>query len=54
MKSEFFFFFNFQVNWFTNYNRTVASYMSTIGNVGVDLFTNLHPPKSLYVQVASL
>jgi len=43
-----------EVNWFANYNRGLASYMSSIGNVGLDLFTHLQPPKSLYVQVRCL
>ncbi|XP_071037521.1 DNA replication complex GINS protein PSF1 isoform X2 [Parasteatoda tepidariorum] len=43
-----------EVNWFSSYNRNIASYMSSIGGVGVDLFTNLQPPKSLYIQVRCL
>ncbi|XP_054719563.1 DNA replication complex GINS protein PSF1-like isoform X2 [Uloborus diversus] len=43
-----------EVNWFNTYNRSVASYMTSIGGVGVDLFLNLQPPKSLYIQVRCL
>ncbi|GFY33324.1 DNA replication complex GINS protein PSF1 [Trichonephila clavipes] len=43
-----------EVNWFTAYNRNIASYMSSIGGIGLDLFTNMQPPKSLYIQVRCL
>ncbi|GIY59952.1 DNA replication complex GINS protein PSF1 [Caerostris extrusa] len=40
-----------EVNWFTAYNRNIASYMISIGGgIGLDLFANMQPPKSLYIQ----
>ncbi|XKL66590.1 hypothetical protein PGB90_010010 [Kerria lacca] len=41
--------------WLSNYNKSLASYMRTIGpNGGLNLLQNLKPPKSLYVVVRSL
>ncbi|XP_067133481.1 DNA replication complex GINS protein PSF1-like isoform X2 [Centruroides vittatus] len=44
-----------EMEWFQNYSRIVATYMSTIGGgIGTDLFENLQPPKSLFIQVRCL
>ncbi|KAG8197718.1 hypothetical protein JTE90_001640 [Oedothorax gibbosus] len=43
-----------EVNWFSAYNRNLATYMGSIGGMGVDLFANFQPPKSLYIQVRCL
>jgi len=41
-----------EVKWFTNYNRSLANYMKTIGESGgLDLTQDMKPPKSLYVLV---
>ncbi|CAL1297177.1 unnamed protein product [Larinioides sclopetarius] len=43
-----------EVNWFTSYSRNIVNYMSAIGGSGLDLFTNMQPPKSLFIQVRCL
>ncbi|GBN49456.1 DNA replication complex GINS protein PSF1 [Araneus ventricosus] len=43
-----------KVNWFTSYSRNIVNYMSAIGGSGLDLFTNMQPPKSLFIQVRCL
>lgn len=43
-----------EVAFFVKYNRDLATYMRSIGDGaagGVDLMTDQHPPKSLYVEV---
>lgn len=41
--------------WFSNYCKSLASYMKTIGtDGGLNLFQDLKPPKSLYIEVRSL
>ena len=40
-----------EAQWFQNYNRSLASYMRTIGGEGLDLTQYSSPPKTLYVDV---
>ena len=41
-----------EVAFFGRYSRDLATYMRSIGDgVGLDLMSDLHPPKSLYVEV---
>lgn len=40
-----------EVEWFSRYSRSLASYMRSIGTAGLDLTQHLQPPKSLYVEV---
>jgi len=38
--------------WFAEYNKSVATYMMSIGDgLGIDLTQNTSPPKSLYIEV---
>ena len=43
-----------EVQWFTRYNRSLATYMRSIGSSGLDLTQHLQPPKSLFVEVRCL
>ncbi|XP_071479044.1 DNA replication complex GINS protein PSF1-like [Diadema antillarum] len=43
-----------EVQWFTRYNKSLASYMRTLGENGLDLTQDRSPPKSLYVEVRCL
>lgn len=43
-----------ELQWFTRYNRSLATYMRSIGTAGLDLTQHLQPPKSLYVEVRCL
>ena len=40
--------------WFSNYNRSLAVYMRSIGESGLDLTQHAQPPKNLYIDVRSL
>lgn len=40
--------------WFAKYNRSLATYMRSIGPSGMDLTQYMNPPKSLYVEVRCL
>jgi len=41
-----------QVQWFTDYNKCLATYMRSIGGYGgLDLTQDLRPPKTLYIEV---
>ena len=41
-----------ELAFFTKYNRDLATYMGSVGGgAGVDLLTDQHPPKSLYIEV---
>jgi len=40
-----------QVQWFTEYNKCLATYMRSIGYGGLDLTQDLRPPKTLYIEV---
>jgi len=43
-----------QVQWFTEYNKCLATYMRSIGGCvgGLDLTQDLRPPKTLYIEVS--
>lgn len=43
-----------EIRWFSRYNRSLASYMHSIGREGLDLTQYTTPPKSLYVEVRCL
>ena len=43
-----------EIQWFNQYNRSLASYMRSIGENGLDLTQNIQPPKSLYIEVRCL
>ena len=43
-----------ELQWFTRYNHSLASYMRSIGHSGLDLTQYMHPPKSLYIEVRCL
>lgn len=43
-----------EVEWFSKYSRTLAGYMRSIGEDGVNLAVDLKPPKSLYIEVRCL
>ncbi|ALC42970.1 Psf1 [Drosophila busckii] len=41
-----------EVQLFNNYSKSLASYMRSVGDgQGIDLTSNLRPPKSLYIEV---
>jgi len=40
-----------EVRWYTDYNRSLAKYMTSVGGVGIDLTQNVVPPRSLYIEV---
>lgn len=43
-----------EVQWFHRYNKTLASYMRTIGDGTIDLTHYTSPPKTLYIEVRCL
>ncbi|ESN93628.1 hypothetical protein HELRODRAFT_88492 [Helobdella robusta] len=44
-----------EIQWFTKYNRMLATYMRCIGDHGgLDLTQDTKPPKSLYIEVRCL
>lgn len=43
--------FFFQELWFANYCKSLANYMKSIGDGGLNLAQDMKPPKSLYVEV---
>ena len=43
-----------EIQWFGHYNRSLASYMRSIGDGVLDLTQHTQPPKSLYIYVRSL
>ncbi|XP_029175868.1 DNA replication complex GINS protein PSF1-like isoform X2 [Nylanderia fulva] len=51
---------NAEVQWFQNYNKSLATYMRSIGDdqsgemIGLNLTVNMSPPKMLYVEVKCL
>ncbi|XP_011648205.1 DNA replication complex GINS protein PSF1-like isoform X1 [Pogonomyrmex barbatus] len=46
---------NAEIQWFQNYNKSLATYMRSIGdNHGLNLTMNMSPPKTLYVEVKCL
>ncbi|XP_038075509.1 DNA replication complex GINS protein PSF1-like [Patiria miniata] len=43
-----------EFQWFTKYNKSLASYMRSLGTGGLDLTQDRKPPKSLYIEVRCL
>lgn len=44
---------NAEIQWFHSYNKSLATYMRSIGdNCGLNLTVNMLPPKSLYIEVS--
>lgn len=43
-----------ETEWFSKYSRSLASYMRSIGDEGINLMVDLKPPKSLYIEVRCL
>lgn len=43
-----------EVQWSNRYNRSLATYMRSIGDSGLDLTQCMHPPKSHYIEVRCL
>ena len=41
-----------QVAWFAEYSRSLAGYMRSIGEAGLNLTDDLKPPKQLYIEVS--
>ena len=42
-----------QVAWFADYSRSLAGYMRSIGETGLNLTDDLKPPKQLYIEVST-
>ncbi|XP_002131593.1 DNA replication complex GINS protein PSF1 [Ciona intestinalis] len=40
-----------EIEWFTKYNRALANYMRSLGNGGLDLTQDLHPPQNVHIEV---
>jgi len=41
------------VQWFTEYNKCLATYMRSVGGYGgLDLTQDLRPPKTLYIEAS--
>ncbi|CAK8693829.1 unnamed protein product [Clavelina lepadiformis] len=40
-----------EVQWFSNYNRSLSSYMRSIGPRGLDLTQDLKPPQNVFIEV---
>ncbi|KAL7306496.1 hypothetical protein TKK_0001195 [Trichogramma kaykai] len=40
-----------EAQWFHNYNKSLATYMRTIGEDGLNILNDIQPPKSLYIEV---
>lgn len=43
-----------EVQWFSSYNRLLATYMRSVGGGALDLTLHTTPPKSLYIEVRCL
>lgn len=43
-----------EAQWFARYNRSLAGYMRSVGEDGLDLTQHMRPPKSLYIEVRCL
>ncbi|KAJ8874902.1 hypothetical protein PR048_022792, partial [Dryococelus australis] len=44
-----------QVQWFSSYSKMLATYMGSLGDSsGLNLTQDMHPPKSLYIEVRCL
>ncbi|XP_070771870.1 DNA replication complex GINS protein PSF1 isoform X5 [Enoplosus armatus] len=45
----------FNVQWFTQYKKSLASFMRSLGGgEGLDITQDMKPPKSLYIEVRCL
>ena len=42
---------NPEEQWFNSYNRSLATYMRSIGDKGLNIMKDMVPPKSLYIEV---
>ena len=42
---------NPEISWFQSYNKSLATYMRTIGEDGLNIINDMQPPKSLYIEV---
>ncbi|XP_065176104.1 DNA replication complex GINS protein PSF1-like [Sycon ciliatum] len=40
-----------EIDWFGKYSRSLATYMQSVGDTGVDLTQHLKPPKNLFIEV---
>ncbi|XP_014219234.1 DNA replication complex GINS protein PSF1 [Copidosoma floridanum] len=45
---------NPEVQWFQAYNKSLATFMKSIGEEGLNIVNNVVPPKSLYIEVRCL
>lgn len=43
-----------ETTWFSKYSSSLAKYMRSIGDSGVNLAVDLKPPKSIYIDVRCL
>ncbi|XP_066253934.1 DNA replication complex GINS protein PSF1-like [Euwallacea similis] len=43
-----------EIEWFSKYSRSLAKYMRSLGENGLNLGVNLKPPKALYIEVRCL
>ncbi|XP_050303023.1 DNA replication complex GINS protein PSF1-like [Anthonomus grandis grandis] len=43
-----------EVEWFSQYSRSLAKYMRSIGEDGLNLGLDMRPPKALYIEVRCL
>lgn len=42
----------FQLQWFSQYKKSLASFMRSLGgDEGLDITQDMKPPKSLYIEV---
>lgn len=41
-------------DWFVSYNKSLATYMRSIGEDGLNILNDVHPPKSLYIEVSCI
>lgn len=42
---------NSEMQWFQGYNKSLATYMRSIGEDGLNIMHHVQPPKSLFVEV---
>lgn len=40
-----------EIEWFNAYSASLAEYQAALGECGVNLLSNVHPPKTLFVMV---
>ncbi|VDK48115.1 unnamed protein product [Anisakis simplex] len=43
-----------EMDWFNQYTTMLAEYQGSVGENGVNLMTNMKPPKSLFTQVRAI